>query len=134
MHRRRLLRIAAAWLGAARRMRPNGRRAGARLILRGTAGGPRPHTTRSAPAQAIVIDDTVYVVDCGDGVARQLVLAHVPLSGVRHIFITHHHSDHNADYGNLILLAWAAGLHTRVDTWGPPPLQRMTDLFFEMNA
>lgn len=25
-------------------------------------------------------------------------------------------------------------LRTRVDTWGPPPLARMTELFFEMNA
>ena len=47
---------------------------------------------------------------------------------------THHHSDHNADYGNLVWLAWTAGLRTRVDAWGPPPLQRMTRLFFEMNA
>lgn len=27
-----------------------------------------------------------------------------------------------------------AGLRTRVDTWGPPPLEKMTKLFFEMNA
>lgn len=105
-----------------------------RLVLLGTAGGPRPRPTRSAPAQAIVVDDTVYVVDCGNGVARQLVLANLSLRAVRHIFLTHHHSDHNADYGNLILLAWAAGLRTRVDSWGPPPLMRMTDLFFDMNA
>jgi ribonuclease BN (tRNA processing enzyme) len=58
----------------------------------------------------------------------------VPLSAVRHVFITHQHSDHNADYGNLLLLAWASGLQQRVDTWGPPPLVRMTSLFFEMNA
>jgi ribonuclease BN (tRNA processing enzyme) len=32
------------------------------------------------------------------------------------------------------LLAWTAGLRTRVDTWGPPPLAAMTRLFFEMNA
>jgi ribonuclease BN (tRNA processing enzyme) len=62
------------------------------------------------------------------------VLAGVPLTTIRHIFITHQHSDHNADYGNLMLLAWAAGLSTRVDTWGPPPLEKMTQLFFEMNA
>src|SRR6266478_1814005 len=31
-------------------------------------------------------------------------------------------------------LAWTAGLRTRVDTWGPPPLKKMTRLFFEMNA
>lgn len=100
----------------------------------GTAGGPRPLKSRSAPAQAIVVGDTAYVVDCGNGVARQLVLAGVPLREVRDIFITHHHSDHNADYGTLMLLAWAAGRRERIDTWGPPPLARMTELFFEMSA
>jgi ribonuclease BN (tRNA processing enzyme) len=74
------------------------------------------------------------VIDCGDGVARQLVRAGVALSSLRHIFITHQHSDHNADYGNLFWLAWSAGLKMRVDTWGPPPLRKMTELFFEMNA
>jgi ribonuclease BN (tRNA processing enzyme) len=105
-----------------------------RLIFLGTGGGPRPRKAASAPAQVIVVDDTAYVVDCGDGVARQLVFAGVPLPALRHVFVTHHHSDHNADYGNLLLLAWAAGLRTRVDTWGPPPLEKMTRLFFEMNA
>jgi len=104
-----------------------------RLILLGTGGGPRPRRTRSAPAQVVVVNGAAYVVDCGDGVARQLVLAGVPLSSLRHVFVTHQHSDHNADYGNLLLLAWTAGLRTRVDTWGPPPLRKMTDLFFEMN-
>lgn len=74
------------------------------------------------------------MIDCGNGVARQLVFAGVPLPSLRHIFVTHQHSDHTADYGNLIWLAWAAGLRTRVDTWGPPPLARMTRLFFELNA
>jgi len=104
-----------------------------RLILLGTSGGPRPRRTRSAPAQVVVVNGTAYVVDCGDGVARQLVLAGVPLPTLRHVFLTHQHSDHNADYGNLLLLAWTAGLRTRVDTWGPPPLAKMTELFFEMN-
>lgn len=106
----------------------------ARLILLGTAGGPRPKKPRAAPSQAIAIGDATYVVDCGNGVARQLALADVALTSVRHVFITHQHSDHNADYGNLLLLAWAAGLKTRVDTWGPPPIDRMTTLFFDMNA
>ena len=82
----------------------------------------------------ILSNNTAYVVDCGDGVARQLAIAGVPLNSLRHVFITHHHSDHDADYGNLIWLAWTAGLSTRVDTWGPPPLEKMTKLFFEMNA
>ena len=104
------------------------------LILLGTGGGPRPRKASSQPAQVILVNDIPYVVDCGNGVARQLVVAGVPLATLRHIFITHHHSDHNADYGNLMLLAWASGLRTRVDAWGPPPLEKMTRLFLEMNA
>jgi ribonuclease BN (tRNA processing enzyme) len=134
MNRRLFLGSAAACFGAPRFLTAGRRqRAQTRLILLGTAGGPRPWT-QSAPAQAIVVGNIAYVVDCGDGVARQLVRAGVPLREVRHIFLTHQHSDHNADYGNLILLAWAGGLRTRVDSWGPPPLVRMTDLFFEMSA
>ena len=105
-----------------------------RLILLGTAGGPRPQKARAASAQVIVSKNVAYVIDCGDGVARQLTLAGVPLTTLRHVFITHHHSDHNADYGNLIWLAWTTGLSTRVDTWGPPPIEKMTKLFFEMNT
>src|ERR1051326_4021802 len=105
-----------------------------RLILLGTGGGPRPRKASSASAQVIIRNNAAYVIDCGSGVARQLVFADVPLTALRHVFLTHQHSDHNADYGNLIWLAWTAGLRTRVDTWGPPPLDRMTRLFFEMNA
>ena len=105
-----------------------------RLILLGTGGGPRPKKRGSAPAQVIVFNGAAYVVDCGNGVARQMTLAGVPPETVRHVFLTHHHSDHNADYGNLLLLAWGAGLNQPVDTWGPPPLARMTELFLELNA
>jgi ribonuclease BN (tRNA processing enzyme) len=105
-----------------------------RLILLGTGGGPRPKKQNQAASQVIIVNDVLYVVDCGDGVARQLTLAGLALTSLRHVFITHHHSDHNADYGNLLLLAWATGLRTRVDTWGPPPLEQITRLFFEMNA
>ena len=65
-----------------------------KLILLGTGGGPRPRTASSASAQVIVSNGVAYVIDCGDGVARQLAFAGVPLTTLRHIFITHHHSDH----------------------------------------
>ena len=87
-----------------------------------------------ASAQVIIAGERLYVVDCGDGVARQLVLAGASLAALAHVFITHHHSDHNADYGNLLLLSWASGLQRRVDTWGPPPIERITRLFLEMSA
>jgi len=104
-----------------------------RLILLGTAGGPTPKKTRSGPSQVIVMGDRGYVIDCGDGVARQMMLAGV-FRTLRHVFLTHHHSDHNADYGNLLLLAWGDNLRAAVDTWGPPPIARMTRLFLELNA
>jgi ribonuclease BN (tRNA processing enzyme) len=135
MHRRHFLAgvsgAAAAALWPCRLAAQRGR---TRLVLLGTGGGPRPRKANSASAQVIVIDDAAYVIDCGDGVARQLAFAGVPLLTLRHIFLTHQHSDHTADYGNLMWLAWTAGLRTRVDTWGPPPLEKMTRLFFEMNA
>ena len=102
------------------------------MILLGTAGGPTPKKTRAAPSQVVLAGDRAYVVDCGNGVARQLALAGVPLTSIRHVLLTHLHSDHAADYGTLLLLAWGDALTTRVDTWGPPPLQKMTSLFFEM--
>jgi ribonuclease BN (tRNA processing enzyme) len=104
------------------------------LILLGTGGGPRPRKNSFPSSQVILANNAAYVVDCGDGVATQLVHAGVPLPTLRHVFITHQHFDHNADYGNLLLSAWVSGLQKRVDTWGPPPLARMTRLFFEMNA
>jgi len=134
---RRAFLVGAATLGVAllcNSLRAASNTVTSKLILLGTGGGPRPRKTRSAPAQVIVVKETAYVIDCGDGVARQLVLAGVPLPKIRHIFLTHHHSDHNADYGNLILLAWTAGLKTRIDTWGPPPIEKMTRLFFDMNS
>src|SRR5438105_15465296 len=96
--------------------RVSGEGARTRLILFGTAGGPRPRKASSASAQVIISNNRAYVIDCGNGVARQLVFADVPLPTLRHIFVTHQHSDHNADYGNPIWLAWAARRSTRVDT------------------
>jgi ribonuclease BN (tRNA processing enzyme) len=104
-----------------------------RLILLGTAGGPRPRQTRVPSSQVVLVNDSAYIFDCGVGVATQLARADVRLTSLRHVFITHQHSDHNAEYGPLILTAWGAGLRTPIDTWGPPPLARMTELFLQMN-
>jgi ribonuclease BN (tRNA processing enzyme) len=135
MNRRTLLKFCATMAGSrCLAAQSDGQKMPTKLILLGTGGGPRPRKASSAAAQVIVANETAYVIDCGNGVARQLVFAGVPLVRLRHIFLTHHHSDHNADYGNLILLSWTAGLKTRVDTWGPPPLEKITTLFFEMST
>ncbi len=103
------------------------------LVLLGTAGGPTPKRSRSAPAQAVVVDGHTYLVDCGSGVARQLALAEIPVQSLTGVFITHHHSDHNADFGNLFLLSWGSNLDHPVAAFGPPPLGAMTEHFFALN-
>ncbi|HLQ01829.1 MAG TPA: MBL fold metallo-hydrolase, partial [Burkholderiales bacterium] len=78
-----------------------------RLVLLGTGGGPRVIPNgRAKPANLVVANGVPYVVDCGSGVSQQLVRAGVPLNTLRYVFITHHHSDHDLDYGNLIYNAW----------------------------
>jgi ribonuclease BN (tRNA processing enzyme) len=105
-----------------------------RLVLLGTGGGPRIVAPgRSKSANLIVANGVPYVVDCGEGVARQLVRAGVGLNTLRYVFITHHHSDHNLDYGNLVYDAWAAGLRAPVDSYGPPPIKAMTEAYFQLN-
>ncbi len=105
-----------------------------RLVLLGTAGGPRPSTTRSAPAQAIVHDGRVHVVDAGNGVARQLALAGIPRSDLAAVYITHHHADHMLDLGALPLIAWTDGRSEPIELAGPPGTSGMVDDFLRMAA
>ncbi len=104
-----------------------------KTILLGTAGGPAPKSSRSAPAQCVVVGERSYVIDCGNGVARQMVLAGVPLATTQAVFVTHHHSDHNADLGNLLLLAWEANLDHAVHLYGPPPIDDIWRHFLAMS-
>jgi ribonuclease BN (tRNA processing enzyme) len=108
--------------------------AGTRLVLLGTAGGPRIRKSRSGPAQAIVAGGKIYVVDCGYGVARQMVLAGLPLPQIANVFITHHHSDHDIELGPLLQLAWLSGLTTLVDCWGPPSMRDMVRNYLRYEA
>jgi ribonuclease BN (tRNA processing enzyme) len=110
------------------------KKTGTRLILLGTGGGPRPNKMRNQSAWVVIVNNVPYVVDCGGGVSRQLVFADVPLRKLRYIFITHHHSDHNLEYGNLFYNAWVSGFKGKIDSYGPPPLEKMTKFFFELNA
>src|SRR6185369_13997281 len=68
-----------------------------RLILLGTQGGARVNADRAQPSNVLIVNGTPYLIDAGNGVARQLSLAHVPLLSIHQIFITHNHDDHNAD-------------------------------------
>lgn len=104
-----------------------------RLVLIGTKGGPRVGGPRNNPSNLLVIDNTPFVVDCGYGAARGIVQAGVRLPDVRYIFISHHHSDHNLEYGNIVDTAWSAGLNAPIRSFGPKGTVEMTDLFWKLN-
>jgi ribonuclease BN (tRNA processing enzyme) len=125
--------LAAAALPLASFAQTTARR-GTQLILLGTKGGPTPSALRAAPANVLLVDGRPYVVDCGNGVAIQLTKAGVPLGAIDHVFLTHQHSDHNADLGNLVYLAWGTSLKTPVHLYGPPPIAKMMDDFCAMNV
>ena len=110
-----------------------GQRTRTRIILLGTKGGPTLATRsgRSNSATLVLINDVPYVVDCGYGVSHQMISAGVSLDRLRYIFITHHHSDHNLEYGPLLYNAAVASQSIKIDTYGPPGLQKLTNDFFE---
>jgi len=139
LHRRDLLKISA--LGGvaalakipAARAQPATAKPRTRIVFLGTKGGPRVETRRSNPANLIEINGTRIVIDCGMGVSHQLAAAHIPLTTVKDIFISHHHSDHNLEYGNLVYNAWATGLSTPIHSFGPKGLEAMTKTYWELN-
>ncbi len=77
-----------------------------RLILLGTGAGPIPRKDRAQPSNLLIVGGRPYLIDAGNGVARQMVQAGYVPSDVRTVFITHHHIDHNADIGALMSYAW----------------------------
>lgn len=112
-----------------------------RLVLLGVAGGPAWWGGSEGIASAVVVDEDVYVVDCGEGVWQQYRRAGLPgadapsqtLSRLCGVFLTHLHSDHVVDYCNLWLFGIAAGgLAGRADpvkVFGPGDRGSLPPLF-----
>jgi ribonuclease BN (tRNA processing enzyme) len=103
------------------------------LILLGTGGGPTPKVERSSPANALRVDGHTYIIDCGNGVGRQLARAGVSLESLASVFVTHHHADHNGDLGALLHAAWSQISDPLLVT-GPPPLKKVLASYFAMQA
>src|ERR1700730_16928166 len=104
-----------------------------KIVFLGTKDGPRVGVRPSNPANLVMVNDTPFVIDCGMGVSHQLVSAGVPLESVKYIFISHHHSDHNLEDGNLVYNAWATGLSTPIHSFGPKGIEAMTQTYWELN-
>jgi ribonuclease BN (tRNA processing enzyme) len=100
-----------------------------KLVLLGTSGGPGPGRTRRMTSHVMLSNGAAYVLDCGLGVTDQFARTGIPFGALRSICITHHHADHNIEYGPLLVVGWINGLHLDVRAFGPPPLKQMTEDF-----
>lgn len=92
-----------------------------KLVLLGTGGGPRPSRARFPSSQALLVGDRMIVVDCGNGVVKQLTAAGLSPRDMTDLLVTHHHVDHSADLGYLPVSAWIQGRLEPVTVYGPPP-------------
>lgn len=102
---------------------------GTKLVLLGTGGGPAPGQARHMTSHLMLHEGAAYVLDCGMGVTDQFARTGTPFNTVRAIFITHHHFDHNVEYGPFLLIGWTRGMGQSVRAYGPPPLTKMTQDF-----
>ena len=110
--------------------RPGAGNFNTRLVLLGTAGGPAwyPGSNRVSASTALVVGETIYLVDLGHGATHRMAEAFnaaifVNTAGgkveqaqsrfLKHadaLFFTHLHLDHTADYPALLLVGQNAGL------------------------
>jgi ribonuclease Z len=102
-----------------------------KLILLGT-GTPIPRPNRCGSSCIVLVNDEPLMFDCGPGATLRLVATSVPLTAVNHLFFTHHHYDHNTDYGHFVLARWDRGLGKirALQVYGPIGTERATTLLF----
>ena len=106
----------------------------ARLILLGTKGGPGVRDVGHMPtSHALIVGESVYIIDAGYGVTHRLVQKKISLPNIRAVFITHHHSDHNLELGPLLYNAWANSATRSVDVYGPDGVEPLVRTYFESN-
>jgi ribonuclease Z len=84
------------------------------------SGSPLPDARRAGPCVVVVAGRRLFVVDTGEGGVRNLALMRLPPARVDAVFLTHFHSDHIADLGEMLLQHWAGGAaHAPLPVYGP---------------
>src|ERR1700755_3707851 len=76
------------------------------LVLLGTAGAPLPVAGRAGISSALVIDDRVFVIDCGRGSPAGFADAGLGFPRLEAVFLTHMHADHVGDLPGMLLYGW----------------------------
>jgi len=84
------------------------------VILTGT-GSPMIDQNRAGPSTLVIAGDSRFLVDCGRGVLMRAAAAGVGAASLSALLLTHLHSDHITDLGDVITTRW-------VTTFTPTPL------------
>ncbi len=86
------------------------------------ANSAKPAYNRNQTAQLLMVQNELFLIDCGEGTQLQLNEYKVKISKIKHIFISHLHGDH---FFGLIGLISTMHLHRRgapLHLYGPPGL------------
>jgi ribonuclease BN (tRNA processing enzyme) len=124
--------IAAAALPA-QLARPAATAAGMRAILLGTQGGPNFNLVRGETASVVLLDDKLYLVDCGYGAIAALARAKLNYRDIGHVFLTHLHDDHAADLVTLLGHQWTGGRVEKTTVHGPAGTARLVEAAVRYN-
>lgn len=87
------------------------------VTLLGT-GSPVPDPHRAGPATLVRAGGQVFLVDCGRGVLQRAAAVGVGAAGLSALLLTHLHSDHIAELGDVLITSWVTNFAP-----DPPPLQ-----------
>jgi ribonuclease Z len=94
------------------------------------SGSPMPDPTRAGPCTDVVAGHRLFVVDSGQGSVRNLALMNLPPARVSAVFLTHYHSDHIGDLGELMLQRWGGGAASSpLPIYGPTGLEQVVGGF-----
>ena len=99
------------------------------VTLLGT-GSPVPDARRAGPSTLVRAGGQTLLVDCGRGVQQRMAAIGVGASGLTALLLTHLHSDHIADLGDLLITRWLTTFTDQVPLpiIGPPGTAEVVDL------
>ncbi|MHB8559826.1 MAG: ribonuclease Z [Thermoplasmataceae archaeon] len=83
-------------------------------------GGSWPFPGRGLPAVALQIDDTLNLLDCGEGTQKQIMKSSISFMKIDNVFITHFHGDHFLGLLGLVQSMSFNGREKELNIYGPP--------------
>ena len=89
-------------------------------ITLGTIGGPVSSPVRSQPANMLLYQDQVVLIDVGDGTVQQMAKSGVPVGRVNAVFLSHLHFDHTGGLAALLGLRYQNSAPNKLAIYGPP--------------